>query len=123
MLRPVRPRLTPASARTVFLDVIVPKAVWDNASSVRKPDRHSGAPVVVWIHGGGYTYGEKSVYGPAGLIKASQVSGNPGIIFVPINYRVSCRSLCLRFIFFRPREPFLLPISWLRVLRLWPFLN
>ena len=48
------------------------------------------APVMVWIYGGGYTLGEKSSpsYNPAGIIKASQVNGSEGVIFVALNYRV-----------------------------------
>ena len=72
----------------MFLDVYVPQEVFQKAG------QGCGAPVMVWIYGGGYTFGEKNgdgEYNPAGLIKASQVSGNEGIIFVAINYRVSCR--------------------------------
>lgn len=67
----------------LFLDVIVPEAIFDNSSS-------SGAPVMVWIHGGGYTTGSKTGSGdPAGLIARSQTDGSDGIIYVSINYRVS----------------------------------
>ncbi|KAJ6104085.1 hypothetical protein N7523_010405, partial [Penicillium sp. IBT 18751x] len=64
----------------LFLDVTVPKQVLNGPS-------HRGAPVVVWIHGGAYTLGSKTVE-PAGLIKASQINGAPGIIHVAINYRL-----------------------------------
>ncbi|KAN0096299.1 alpha/beta-hydrolase [Hyaloscypha variabilis] len=63
----------------LLLDVLVPKAIFDNAGT------GAGAPVLVWIHGGGYTLGWKTEYGTGGgLIRAS----NGGIIYVAINYRL-----------------------------------
>ena len=56
------------------------------------PHRKPLAPVLVWIHGGGYVSGEKTdggLYNPEGLIKASQSSYSTGLIYVAINYRVS----------------------------------
>lgn len=50
---------------------------------------NTGAPVLVWIYGGGYTGGEKSSNSAAGLIKASQANGtSDGLVFVSINYRL-----------------------------------
>ncbi|MCJ1410086.1 hypothetical protein MMC19_004171 [Ptychographa xylographoides] len=69
----------------LFLDVYTPKKVYDDACST------GGAPVMVWIYGGGYTNGEKNgggQYDPAGIIHASQVTGNDGVIFVALNYRL-----------------------------------
>ena len=45
---------------------------------------------MVWIHGGGYTLGSKTLYSPsaAGLIKASQSNGKEGIIWIAMNYRL-----------------------------------
>jgi cholinesterase len=44
---------------------------------------------MIWIHGGGYTLGWKTQYGPgAGLIAASQAHGKTGVIFIAINYRL-----------------------------------
>ncbi|KIW69058.1 hypothetical protein, variant [Phialophora macrospora] len=45
---------------------------------------------MVWIHGGGYTLGSKTLYSPsaAGLIRASQSQGGKGIIWVAMNYRL-----------------------------------
>jgi carboxylesterase type B len=41
------------------------------------------------IYGGGYTLGDKAGSGnPSGLIKASQVSGGQGVIYVAMNYRI-----------------------------------
>jgi carboxylesterase type B len=45
---------------------------------------------MVWIHGGGYTLGSKTLYSPsaAGLIKASQSHSKEGIIWIAMNYRL-----------------------------------
>lgn len=78
----------------LFLDVVVPEQVFAqirNSTSASK-----GAPVLVWIYGGGYTAGEKTgggLYNPAGLIKASQVDGSDGVVYVALNYRV-CYAVC-----------------------------
>ena len=77
----------------LFLDVIVPKGVFDNAHSrIKRQQPYSGAggaPVMVWIYGGGYTGGSKLSQGnPSGLIRASQRTGGQGIIFVALNYRL-----------------------------------
>ncbi|MCJ1251242.1 hypothetical protein MMC30_008473 [Trapelia coarctata] len=69
----------------LFLDVYSPKKVFDQRGN------HRGAPVLAWIYGGGFTAGEKngdSVYNPAGLIRASQVSGGDDIVYVALNYRL-----------------------------------
>ena len=81
------PALDPRTSEDcLFLDVVVPKQIFDQAGN----KSCSAAPVMVWIYGGGYTGGSKSGSGnPAGLIKASQVSGSPGVIYVSMNYRVS----------------------------------
>ena len=87
---PVDPRTT---EDCLFLDVYSPKKVFDRAASNDR--QKGGAPVLVWIYGGGYTVGDKlqsGFYNPAGLIKASQVDGSDGIIFVAMNYRV-CSSM------------------------------
>ncbi|KAH8799840.1 acetylcholinesterase precursor [Xylogone sp. PMI_703] len=63
----------------LLLDILVPKAIFDNRS------RGEGAPVMLWIHGGGYTLGWKTQYGSgAGLLKASK----DGVIYIAINYRL-----------------------------------
>lgn len=47
------------------------------------------APVLIWIHGGGFTSGSKASTGdPAGIIARSNLNGNEGIIFISINYRL-----------------------------------
>lgn len=100
-LPPVDPE---SSEDCLFLDLMVPKVIFDNIGS------GPGAPVyvdmtlsfsrcyfslmsyfrMVWIHGGGYTYGSKRVYSPsaAGLLKASQSNGKDGVIWLAINYRL-----------------------------------
>lgn len=67
----------------LFLDVTVPTDVFD------RRDRSDGAPVLVWIHGGGYVAGEKGAAGsPAGLIARSQDESTHGIVYVQIQYRL-----------------------------------
>lgn len=70
----------------LFLDVVVPQPIFQQASNTTNDT--SGAPVLVWIYGGGYTAGEKSAYSAAGLIEASHASSTEGIIFVSLNYRL-----------------------------------
>ena len=72
----------------LFLDVIVPQKVYNNASG--------GAPVIVWIYGGGYAAGEKAGDAqPGGLIaKSENVSGSEGAVFVAMNYRVRTLEMC-----------------------------
>ncbi|KAH6714768.1 carboxylesterase family protein-like protein, partial [Leptodontidium sp. MPI-SDFR-AT-0119] len=65
----------------LFLDVFVPKSV------LTKAGQGFGAPVLVWIYGGGYTIGNKH-NDPAGLLAASGNSSNGEIIYVSINYRL-----------------------------------
>lgn len=67
----------------LFLDVVVPKAIFDNAG------KGKGAPVLVWIYGGGYTAGDKTDSGSsAGLILRSQSNNSTGVIYVAMNYRL-----------------------------------
>ncbi|KAL2062254.1 hypothetical protein VTL71DRAFT_6520 [Oculimacula yallundae] len=64
----------------LFLDVVVPEPIYTNNKS---------APVLVWVYGGGYVYGDKSSVGnPATLIAQSQVDQGEGVVFVAMNYRV-----------------------------------
>ncbi|KAA8566567.1 hypothetical protein EYC84_009115 [Monilinia fructicola] len=66
----------------LFLDVIVPKSIYDSCGE-------SKAPVVVWIYGGGYVAGSKFGSGnPATLISRSQENGDEGVIYVAMNYRL-----------------------------------
>jgi carboxylesterase type B len=63
----------------LFLDVIVHQNVLKSASTSRPK-----APVLVWIHGGGYAEGYKDMEGTPGKIKAA----GEDTIFVSINYRL-----------------------------------
>ena len=85
---PPPPQDPRVSEDCLFLDIVVPRKVFEQAAPHRKPS----APVLVWIYGGGYTSGEKSgggLYNPAGLIKTSLSSNSTGLVYVAINYRVS----------------------------------
>ncbi|CAI6338944.1 unnamed protein product [Periconia digitata] len=66
----------------LFLDVFAPKAILDKANS-----SSSGAPVLVWIYGGGYTVGDK-YNNPAGLLAASGNTSLGEIVYVSLNYRL-----------------------------------
>ncbi|KAI1489965.1 Alpha/Beta hydrolase protein [Biscogniauxia mediterranea] len=81
----VTEQLVNASGQTescLVLDVRVPVNVF-NANTTAQ------APVLVWIHGGGFTYGSKTSDGdPAGIIARSQADGGEGLIVVSINYRL-----------------------------------
>ncbi|KAI9817617.1 MAG: hypothetical protein M1832_004621 [Thelocarpon impressellum] len=75
----------------LFLDLFVPEKIFKKRPKDKKGDKEEkkknkdGAPVIVWIHGGGYVFGHKTVTGsPAGIIERS----DDGIIFVSINYRL-----------------------------------
>ncbi|MCJ1356216.1 MAG: hypothetical protein MMC33_006210 [Icmadophila ericetorum] len=86
----VLPKQDPRTSEDcLFLDVYPPKKVFQQAPVSAAGGQ--GAPVLVWIYGGGYTFGDKNndgEYNPAGLIKASQISGSDGIVFVALNYRL-----------------------------------
>lgn len=79
----------------LFLDVVVPKAIFDRGQQNSNHGQHKSgfvpkhklAPVLVWIYGGGYVGGDKSSTDPTGLIERSQVVGE-GIVYVAFNYRV-----------------------------------
>lgn len=80
LLPPVDPRTT---EDCLFLDVVVPQSIFESK------DRGYGAPVLVWIYGGGYTAGSKSDSGnPAGLLARSESNGGQGVIYVSMNYRL-----------------------------------
>ncbi|KAK5125192.1 hypothetical protein LTR85_000868 [Meristemomyces frigidus] len=67
----------------LFLDVVVPEAIFDNAG------KGYGAPVLVWIYGGGYTAGSKNGSGsPVGLLARSESNNAEGVIYVAMNYRL-----------------------------------
>lgn len=68
----------------LFLDVMVPDKIFEERG------KGYGAPVMVWIYGGGYTEGSKTGSGnPAGLLYRSEFNGtNAGVIYVAMNYRL-----------------------------------
>ncbi|KAF2201520.1 acetylcholinesterase precursor [Delitschia confertaspora ATCC 74209] len=67
----------------LFLDVFAPKSIFENANKTK----NHGAPVLVWIYGGGYTGGSKNI-NPSGLLAASGNVSNGEVIIVAMNYRL-----------------------------------
>ncbi|KAI2603476.1 Alpha/Beta hydrolase protein, partial [Hypoxylon fragiforme] len=66
----------------LVLDVYVPTDIFNRGAEAE-------APVLVWIHGGGFTFGSKTFFGnPAGLISRSRRNGEDGLIIVTVNYRL-----------------------------------
>lgn len=81
-----RPPLDPSTSEDcLFLDVVVPQQVFTKNSG-------PGAPVLVWIYGGGFTLGDKasslSSGNPATLVSRSLEDGQGGIVYVAMNYRL-----------------------------------
>ncbi|KAH8800585.1 carboxylesterase family protein-like protein [Flagelloscypha sp. PMI_526] len=76
--QPTPPQNPYASEDCLVLDVFAPKQIFNN--------RKARAPVLVWIHGGGYTFGSKDAFSftPEGLYNVSQT----GFVTVAINYRL-----------------------------------
>ncbi|KAH9234942.1 hypothetical protein K456DRAFT_1771397 [Colletotrichum gloeosporioides 23] len=71
----------------LVLDVVVPKSAFERHQSTNISG--SGAPVLVWFHGGGYTTGSKDQFGgPAGLLAQATAFEPDGLVFVAINYRL-----------------------------------
>ncbi len=81
-----------ADNSVVFLDVFVPQKVYDSEQGRRTRKKHGkasqGAPVLVWIYGGGFTGGNKVSGNPATLISHAEENDGEGIVFVAMNYRV-----------------------------------
>ncbi|WZH43051.1 Alpha/Beta hydrolase protein [Fusarium acuminatum] len=80
----------PTTEDCLFLDVHVPRKVF-NANRQRK--KGHGAPVLVWIHGGGYVLSSKDGwpnpgFEPSGLLQHAKNFEKDGIIFVGLNYRL-----------------------------------
>jgi len=59
---------------------MVPITIYNNRT------RGYGAPVMVWLHGGGFTLGSKNS-NSAGILSRSQSNGE-GVIYVAANYRL-----------------------------------
>ncbi|KAL5447840.1 hypothetical protein PMIN07_001888 [Paraphaeosphaeria minitans] len=66
----------------LFLDVFVPEKILARANS-----SGYGAPVLVWIYGGGYVVGSK-YNNPAGLLAESGKLGDAEVVYVSLNYRL-----------------------------------
>ncbi|KAJ5884674.1 hypothetical protein N7495_009184 [Penicillium taxi] len=69
----------------LFLDVVVPKKIFDRAAA--NSISPLLAPVLVWIYGGGFAGGDKSDDNPTGLIERSITYGD-GVVYVALNYRL-----------------------------------
>ncbi|EHK46756.1 uncharacterized protein TrAtP1_005268 [Trichoderma atroviride] len=74
----------------LVLDVLVPQKVFDARITSKKGVKPTkGAPVLVWIYGGGYVLGDKTMFGtPNDLMAATQTKGSDGAIWVAMNYRL-----------------------------------
>jgi cholinesterase len=72
----------------LFLDVVVSPKTFNSSKS--------DAPVIIWLHGGGYAIGSKISSGvttnPTGLLDRSFEDDGEGTIFVAMNYRVCLRT-------------------------------
>ncbi|KAJ5623611.1 hypothetical protein N7490_012216 [Penicillium lividum] len=82
--RPYDPRVT---EDCLFLDVLVPKKLFDRSHGNSSVSKESLAPVLVWIYGGGYAEGDKTQDDPSGLINRSMIVGD-GVVYVALNYRL-----------------------------------
>lgn len=72
----------------LFLDVFSPANIF-NAAQGPAGAANKGAPVLIWIHGGGHANGFKNQAGSAaGILAESQLDGRTGVVFVEINYRL-----------------------------------
>ena len=77
---PVDPR---TSEDCLFLNVLVSSAVYE------RRENSTGAAVLVWIHGGGFTLGWKDEYGYGeDFIALSAGNRDDGVVYVAINYRL-----------------------------------
>lgn len=64
------------------LDVVTPLSAWPPPSEVPPDDTRELAPVMVWIHGGGFVTGSKNGHDWSGF------AGETGTVVVSINYRL-----------------------------------
>lgn len=78
----------------LFLDVLVPSKIFNSRAQKsswgrkRSTSTQNGAPVLVWIDGGGFSAGYKHEQPPAGLVTRSELNDGEGFIYVAMNYRV-----------------------------------
>ena len=76
-----------ATEDCLFLDVLVPEAIYDN----KAVNGTGGVPVLVYTFGGGYYEGYKQMQGSPAEILARSTSNlrtSPGVIWVQMNYRI-----------------------------------
>ncbi|KAF2175594.1 alpha/beta-hydrolase [Zopfia rhizophila CBS 207.26] len=78
---PLPPQDPRTSEDCLFLDVFVPERIFSARG------KGCGAPVLVWIYGGGYVVGDK-YNNPAGLLAASGNVSDGEVIYVAMNYRL-----------------------------------
>lgn len=74
----------------LFLDVVVPQGTFNRTQKKKKGElvaKKKLVPVMVWIYGGGFAEGDKSLYNPAGLMKQSKARGEE-MVYVALNYRL-----------------------------------
>lgn len=85
------PPLLPSETEDcLFLDVYVPKEVFDHRG------KRKGSAVFLWVHGGGLIFGGKTADSFEGLVAKSKERSQEPVIVVSINYRVSrVKSPCL----------------------------
>ena len=88
---PVDPR---TSEDCLFLNVLTSSAVYERRGN------STGAAVLVWIHGGGFTVGWKEEFGDGqDFIALSAGNRDGGVVYVAINYRLGL------FVSFIPNTP------------------
>src|SRR5678815_3507375 len=57
-----------------------------NMLDIYMPKKGSNSPVLIWIHGGAFAYGDKEY-----VQKKAEYFTNKGYVFISINYRLSPR--------------------------------
>lgn len=67
--------------------ILVKEASFSFSVCQRAADNPTAA-VLVWIYGGGYTFGSKSTGSPATLLASARKNNQEGVIFVAMNYRL-----------------------------------
>lgn len=83
------PPLLPSETEDcLFLDVHVPKEIFDQRGNKTKSG--TGSAIILWVHGGGLVLGSKTTDADfKGLVAKSRENSLEPVIVVSINYRVS----------------------------------
>lgn len=92
----IPPKNSEETEDCLFLDVMVPAKIFHSSNLHKQhskcpentPSGAAGAPVLVWIDGGGFSAGYKHEQPSSGLVSRSQMVDDKGVIFVAMNYRV-----------------------------------